>query len=80
MGVLEHAEQNGDVLIVKFANGYSFVTKALAAKHGYGFTDNLRIGMPIHIIGKYVKNTEYTTVIGTSKTAAVFEAVYLSLN
>ncbi|MCL2872593.1 MAG: hypothetical protein FWF41_06415 [Betaproteobacteria bacterium] len=77
--ILDKVEKNGNY-IVKFSNSYAVITKTSSAKHNVGFSENLRVGMPFYIIGKYVANGEYTTVIGTTKTMPVFEAFYLSLN
>lgn len=43
------------------------------------YFDNAKIGGGFDLIGRYIQNTEYETVIGQTKRAPVFEAVYLDL-
>jgi len=78
--ILERAEHDGDMLIIRlsYSRYYAFVTHALAIEHNHGDIKNLRIGMPLNIIGKYIGNEDYTTVGGETRTAVVFKAVYLS--
>lgn len=80
--VLDRVEQGGDTLIIRAGSppNYAFITGLLAVKQHRSVIENLRIGMPIHVIGRYVKNTEYSTVLGAAKTAVVLEAVYISPN
>jgi len=78
-GVLDKVDEKGNVLRIKAGTNYAIITKALAAKRGSGFVENLRVGMGFRIIGRYVRNTDYNTVGGETKTAATFEAIYLSL-
>jgi hypothetical protein len=70
---------DGNTLIVKFADKYYFII-SVKEKQPQSFVKNLRIGWPLRVIGRYTSNREYTTVIGATKTAPVFEAIQLSNN
>lgn len=67
---LERADSDG--LLVTDGNGNYILVKKTRSTAIYG---ELKINWPITTIGKYVGNTQYTTVIGAVKTAAVIEAI-----
>jgi hypothetical protein len=71
-GILERVE--GSTLLVKFADKHYFFITA-KEKQPRDFMKNLRIGGILHVIGRYTSNREYTTVIGATRTAVVFEAI-----
>ena len=77
-GLLEKIEDGGDTLLAKFGDGYARIVHVSASKQHQGFLDNLRVGRNFNVVGRYVGNAEYMTVMGASKTVPVFEAAYLS--
>ena len=41
------------------------------------YFNNARINSRFDLIGRYVGNSEYSSVLGTNETAAIFDAIYL---
>ena len=79
-GFLERIEDGGDALLAKFGDNYARIVHVSASKQQVGLLDNLRAGRNFHVVGRYVNNVEYTTVIGASRVVPVFEAAYISQN
>lgn len=73
-GALDREEDGG--LLVKSPGGGGYIhVRTSRSTQIYG---DLRINMPIVVIGRYVENIQYTTVIGAVKTAPVIEAIAIS--
>jgi len=72
-GALNREEDGG--LFVKNPGGEYIHVKTNRNTPIFG---ELRMNMPIVVIGRYVGNVQYTTVIGAVKTAPVIEAIAIS--
>lgn len=72
-GALNREEDGG--LFVRSPGGDYIHIKTSRSTPIYG---ELRMNMPIVVIGRYVGNIQYTTVIGAVKTAPVIEAIAIS--
>jgi hypothetical protein len=67
-------EDSGGLFIRNSGNEYIYVKTS----RGTPIYGDLRVNMAIVVIGKYVGNIQYTTVIGAIKTAPVIEAFAIS--
>ena len=73
-GGLDREEDGG--LFVKSPGGGGYIhVKTTRSTPVFG---DLRMNMPVVVIGRYVGNIQYTTVIGAVKTAPVIEAIAIS--
>lgn len=63
--------QDGNNLIIKSTTGYIFVR----TNHSTPMFGVLQVHSPTVVLGRYVDNTQYTTVLGEIRTAPVIEAI-----
>lgn len=72
-GAVDREEGGG--LLVRNSGGSYIHVKTSRSTPIYG---DLRVNMPVVVIGRYIGNTQYTTVVGAVKTAPMIEAIAIS--